>query len=168
MPLGDELAFVRAYAELLVRRYRDRVTLAVDVPEPLHALMVPVFALQPLVENAFRHGVERRESRSTVEIAASIVDGGAALVLRVTDRALGAGRWELPPRRRRGPSDDGAGVGLSNTRERLRALYGDGAALTLDRRPGETTARLRVPAGASAPASAAEAGSAATLAGVVS
>jgi sensor histidine kinase YesM len=146
--LGDELAFVRAYAEILARRYRDRVALVVDVPEALHALPVPVFALQPLVENAFRHGVERRESRSAVEIAGAVADG--ALVLRVTDRALGAGRWESPPRRRRAPSDGDAGVGLRNTRERLRALYGAGASLTLDRGVGETTAVLRLPTSAPA------------------
>jgi len=143
--LGEELAFVRAYAEILARRYRDRVTLAVDVPDALCSLGVPAFALQPLVENAFRHGVERRESRTAVEIAARV--DGDALVLRVTDRALGTGRWESPPRRRR-PSavgDGGAGVGLRNTRERLRALYGSAAAVALDRRAGETTATLRVP-----------------------
>ncbi|AHG88264.1 histidine kinase internal region [Gemmatirosa kalamazoonensis] len=143
VPLGDELAFVRAYAEILARRYRDRVALTVDVPDALHAVPVPAFALQPLVENAFRHGVERRESRTAVEIAGTVRDG--ALVLRVTDRATGAGRWETPPRRRRAPSDGGDGVGLRNTRERLRALYGGAASLTLDHDVGETTAVLRVP-----------------------
>lgn len=144
VPLGAELEFVLAYAGILARRYRDRVALHVDVPEALHDLPVAVFSLQPLVENAFRHGVERRESRSAVAIRGVVRDG--ALVLEVTDRALGSVR-QVTPRRRWPTGDEGGhGVGLRNTRERLRALYGSRAGLTLDRRPGETTATLWLPA----------------------
>jgi hypothetical protein len=151
VPLGDELDFVLAYAGILARRYRDRVTLVVDVPDELRALPVPAFALQPLVENAFRHGVERRELRTHVEIAGRVRDG--ALVLRVTDRAAGVGRRDAAPRRRRWHALDAApgggdGIGLRNTRERLRAIYGSRAGLALDHRAGETTATVRVPAAA--------------------
>jgi LytS/YehU family sensor histidine kinase len=148
VPLGEELAFVLAYAEILERRYRDRVTLTVDVPDALRAHAVPAFSLQPLVENAFRHGVERREARTVVEIAGALRDG--TLTLRVTDRPHGTSRWESSrelDRRRGGRAvrRDGDGVGLGNTRERLRALYGARAGLTLDRRPSETTATLWLP-----------------------
>src|SRR5688500_11298942 len=93
VPLGEELAFVRAYAAILGRRYRDRVMVTVDVPAALEGHPVPSYSLQPLVENAFRHGVERRERPTAVEISAAARDG--TLVLRVRDRALG-GRLVAP------------------------------------------------------------------------
>lgn len=63
VPLREEISFVRAYTQILERRYRDRVTLTIDIPAGLEEQSVPVFMLQPLVENAFRHGVEKRSRR---------------------------------------------------------------------------------------------------------
>ncbi|MBV9880550.1 MAG: histidine kinase [Gemmatirosa sp.] len=153
VPLGEELAVVRAYGEILARRYRDRVTLTLDVPTALHDHLVPAFSLQPLVENAFRHGVERRERGTAVDVAAA--EEGDALVLRVVDRGVGAETRGARTRRRNGrarawagdpPGTDArGGVGLRNTRERLAALFGPRAGLTLDHADDVAIATLWLP-----------------------
>jgi LytS/YehU family sensor histidine kinase len=150
VPLAEELDFVVAYAEILTCRYGERATLRVDVPTAARGLQVPAFALQPLVENAFRHGVERREGTTTVDVSAAVRAG--QLVLRVRDRGTGASAH-------RTRADDGlvldtatlggrtgSGVGLRNTRERLAALYGDAAGLALVQAQDTTVATLWLPA----------------------
>jgi sensor histidine kinase YesM len=145
VPLGQELEIVRAYADILARRYRDRVALQIDVPATLHDQLVPVFSLQPLVENAFRHGVERREGATVVEVSGARRDGD--VVLRVTDRGLGA-----PTPRDARPHSARAGIGLRNTRERLAALFGGAAGVTVEQQGDVATATLSIPARTSAPA----------------
>ncbi|HEX7941218.1 MAG TPA: ATP-binding protein, partial [Gemmatimonadaceae bacterium] len=96
--------------------------------------LVPTFVLQPLVENALEHGVDRVEGRGCVEIDAA--RDGDSLVLTVRDNGAGE----------RGDTHAGLGIGLTNTRARLDALYGDAAALTLRPRPaGGTEVMLRLP-----------------------
>jgi LytS/YehU family sensor histidine kinase len=160
VPLDEEVAFVRAYAEILARRYRGRVTLSVTVAPGLGRHPVPAFLLQPLVENAFRHGVERREGASAVEVSAAA--RGATLVVRVRDRALARGRprgrhadaavdEELaalplaPAAASAPPTADGDGVGLGNTRERLALLYGDAGGLSLDHTPQAAVVSVWLP-----------------------
>ena len=155
VPLREELMFVRAYAEILTRRYRDRVRLTIDVPAEVERHPVPAFLLQPLVENAFRHGVERRERTSAVDIEAT--DDNGTLVMRVRDR-------ELPSISRRLDRDvdvpedgelierPGEGIGLRNTLERLGLLYGGAAGLSLDRSPNETVASVWLPIASDLPA----------------
>lgn len=144
VPLGEELDTVRAYTDILARRFRGRVCVDVAVPAELHDQLVPVFSLQPLVENAFRHGVERREGGSVVAIAAR--REGDDVVVRVVDRGDGP-PGAVPPggldsSKRPGPP----GVGLRNTRERLAALFGSDASLGFGQADGVSTATLRVPA----------------------
>jgi two-component system, LytTR family, sensor kinase len=151
VPLAEEIHFVRAYAEILARRYHDRATLTIGIPPELERCLVPAFLLQPLVENAFRHGVEHDERTSLVEVTAR--RQGDALHLRVRDRRSGAPRH-------RGPDDElvphtgheilaGAqsreGVGLRNTRERLSVLYGSDAGVTLVQTQHETVASVWLP-----------------------
>jgi two-component system, LytTR family, sensor kinase len=154
VPLREEVFFVRAYGEILARRYGDRVSLTIAVPPELEAHPVPAFTLQPLVENAFRHGVERRERGSSVEVTA--VSEGGSLVVRVRDRGFARGR-ELagggPPAAGLQPHAAalaGDGIGLGNTRERLELLYGSAAGLTLTRLSSETVASVWLPLDASA------------------
>jgi LytS/YehU family sensor histidine kinase len=148
VPLSEEMAFVRAYAEILTRRYRDRVRLTIDVPADLERHPVPAFLLQPLVENAFRHGVERRERTSAVDIEAT--DENGTLVMRVRDRELASVSRRVD--RDADISDNGEpvdrpgeGIGLRNTLERLGLLYGGAAGLSLDRAPNETIASVWLP-----------------------
>jgi sensor histidine kinase YesM len=107
------------------------------------------------VENAFRHGVERRERTSAVHIEASSERG--TLVLRVRDRELAS--FTRRVERDADVLEDaepverpGAGIGLRNTLERLGLLYGDAAGLSLDRSPNETVASVWLPVAADVPA----------------
>jgi two-component system LytT family sensor kinase len=142
--LEAEIGFVRAYAEILARRYRDRATLTISIPAEVAGCLVPAFLLQPLVENAFRHGVERYESASLVEIVAR--RDGDLLQIRVRDRMSGSPLHLSPfstapvdgP-----PSEDG--VGLRNTRERLAVLYGARAGVSLVRTDLETVVSVWLP-----------------------
>lgn len=149
VPLSEEVSFVRAYAEILARRYRDRVTLSIDLPPALEQQLVPAFMLQPLVENAFRHGVEQREGASAVDVTMAMHDD--SLVIRVRDRGERGAR-----RRSRDLMDAGVGadcleatsdgLGIRNIRERLAALYGGAAGMTLIQTRGETVAAVWIPA----------------------
>ena len=115
IPLQRELAFVDRYMKLQKVRYEDRLDVVLDVdPLALQAL-VPTFILQPLLENAIRHGIATRSAAGQIEIQAWCEDESLHLSVRDDGPGLPA-NWDL---------DRGAGVGLSNTRERLKRLYGD-------------------------------------------
>ena len=119
MALADELAFVETYLELQTLRFGDSLSVRVDVdPEVLNAL-VPPLILQPLVENAIKHG-----RLNSVGVAASIHISawpeGDRLNLRVSDNGPG-----FAPNRMK---EDARGIGLSNTRQRIQTLYGQGTA----------------------------------------
>ena len=115
IPLQRELAFVDRYMKLQKVRYEDRLDVVLDVdPLALQAL-VPTFILQPLLENAIRHGIATRSTPGQIEIQAWCE--GDALHLSVRDDGPGLSvNWDIERQ---------AGVGLSNTRERLKRLYGD-------------------------------------------
>jgi two-component system LytT family sensor kinase len=114
MPLERELTFIACYIDLQKVRFDDRIALVTDVaPEVLSAL-VPSLVLQPLVENAVRHGIASGTSPGRIDIRAS--RNADLLHLIVTDDGPGLpADWN---------ADEGFGVGLSNTRERLERLYG--------------------------------------------
>lgn len=118
-----ELAFVRRYLDVEQVRFSDRLRVAYDVDASLSAARVPSFVLQPLVENALRHGVARRSDAGRVEIGARRDRATGAVELWVRDDGGGL------------PDDwSGAedyGVGLANTAARLAQLYGADASLTL-------------------------------------
>jgi sensor histidine kinase YesM len=124
VPLERELSFLRLYLEIERIRFHDRLEVDFEVdPDALDAL-VPTLILQPLVENAVRHGVARLTGPGRVGVHAARQDG--KLVLQVADTGAGF------------PAGNGGtrlGVGLSNTRARLEQLYGADAALTLGNAP---------------------------------
>lgn len=113
--LKDELDFLSKYLEIEQTRFRDRLTVVFDVgPDTLDAL-VPNLILQPLVENSIKHGIAPRPGRGRVDIRARRV--GDELVLEVEDNGAGLSATRL--------SDFNRGVGLNNTRSRLKHLYGE-------------------------------------------
>jgi len=114
-----ELAFVRRYVELQRVRFIDRLLVTYDIAPDAGAQLVPTLLVQPLVENAFRHGIARQPGNCHLEIAAH-VDGGR---LHLWVRDDGAGLPEPFSIVARG------GVGLRNAESRLRRLYGDQASL---------------------------------------
>ncbi|MCM3881395.1 MAG: histidine kinase [Vicinamibacterales bacterium] len=114
--LDQELAFVDKYLQLQAMRFEDRLTVSMNLdPDALEAL-VPPFILQPLVENAVRHGAAARSANGTITVDARRVNGSVHLAVRDNGPGLPAG-WSV---------EHHEGIGLANTRERLRHLYGDG------------------------------------------
>jgi LytS/YehU family sensor histidine kinase len=130
--LEEELDLVRQYVAIEEARFPDRLSVVVDADSSLGQSAVPGFALQHLVENAIRHGIARRPGAGTVRVHAR--RDGDTLVLTVTDDGGGSQVQVMP-----------AGHGIENTRERLRALYGDRGSLTIDSNAAGTTATLRLP-----------------------
>ncbi|MHB1073479.1 MAG: sensor histidine kinase [Gemmatimonadaceae bacterium] len=136
VPLAEELDMARAYLEIEQFRFGDRLRVRWEVAPEAARCTVPDFLLQPLVENAIRHGIEPRRSGGEVAIAARV--DGTRLVLCVEDDgvgmpAAGVGR---------------EGVGLSTTRERLRTLYGAAHDFRMERRaPRGTRVTIQLPAG---------------------
>ena len=145
-PLAAELALARGYAGVMAERFAGRVELSWRLDEAMLAEPVPVMSLQPLLENVFKHTVERR--RGLTRITVSAVRDGAALVLGVEDDA---GRLPAHLDHADHAANDGhgpGGIGLANLRARLAALYGEGAALTLrELAGGGVRAELRLPCG---------------------
>ena len=133
-PLREELELLDQYLDIMRTRFGDRLTIRRTIPTAVESALVPTFVLQPLVENALEHGVDRIEGSGCVEIDAA--REGDSLVLAVRDNGAGE----------RAGAHEGLGIGLTNTRARLAALYGDAAALALRPRPsGGTEVVLRLP-----------------------
>ena len=129
VPLRAELELVRHYLEIERLRLRERLWTHVDAaPDVLDAL-VPSLILQPLVENAVRHGIARRVESGRIDIICRRHDGG--LLLEVCDEGPGfpAG-WSLATSQ---------GIGLANTRERLQHLYGPAHRFEAENAPGRGT-----------------------------
>jgi LytS/YehU family sensor histidine kinase len=141
------LRFLEQYLAIEQVRFCDRLRTTVDVNESLLDAAVPAFVLQPLVENALRHGVAKRSDAGRVEIVGRR-DGGE-LVLSVRDDGAGLDPHDAAAISAGGEQDThghGNGVGLANTRERLTTLYGDRARLDLrPRTAGGAIATVRLP-----------------------
>jgi len=119
VPLRTELEFAARYVEIQKVRHGDRLQLAMALPSDADEALVPNMLLQPLVENAIRHGFDPR-SRHQLRIGVIVAREGARLRIMVTDNGRGLRAGAVAE-----------GVGLRNTRSRLRELYGDGATLTI-------------------------------------
>ena len=129
--LADELRFVERYLAIEQVRFSDRLRVEWRIEDRARSALVPDLIMQPLVENAVRHGVARRVGAGTLTISARIT--GDVLELSIRDDGAGI---EQP---------EAEGVGLSNTKERLRTLYGDAASVTITRQARGTEAVLQLP-----------------------
>jgi sensor histidine kinase YesM len=133
--LGDELSLLENWLEILTERFGARLTWEIDADAANRALPFPPMLLQPLVENAVKHGIEPKVGGGTVKIAARLADG--LLRIEVSDDGSG---WQSEP------TTKGAGAGLDNVRARLTALYGESGRLDLRTHPaGGVTATLELP-----------------------
>ncbi len=122
-PLRDELAFVADYLDLERLRFGDRLTVVFDVDPAAEAALAPCLLLQPLVENAAKHGIARRLAPGRIAISAR--RDGRWLVVRVEN--------DVPEARAEADLFEGhSGIGLPNLRQRLARLHGADHALTLD------------------------------------
>jgi len=122
--LAEEFALLRGYLEILAIRMGPRLAYELDLPAALEKATLPPMLLQPLVENAIRHGLEPKLEGGKVRVAAS--EEAGKLVLVVSDSGLGFGK----------SSSAGTGVGLAHVKERLAAVYGGAALIETGENPG--------------------------------
>jgi len=134
VPLSAEFERLEDYFSLIAIRMGPRLHWQLELPQGLAEVRVPPMLLQPLVENAIRHGLEPKPAGGTVAVAAR--GAGRALVIEITDTGLGSDGAENP----------GTGVGVRSVRERIAASFGPDASLELAARTGGgTCATLRLP-----------------------
>jgi two-component system LytT family sensor kinase len=120
VPLAEEMDFLQRYLDVQKVRFADRLHLAVDVPQELLVAQVPNLILQPMVENAVKHGIAKRAQGGTIRIRASRLNAMLTLSIFNDGPSLTAD-WET----------NGSGIGISNVRTRLQSLYGDSFDLRL-------------------------------------
>ena len=135
--LDQELAFVEKYLQLQAMRFEDRLSVSMNLDPAVLEALVPPFILQPLVENAVRHGTAARSAHGTITVEAARTNGSVHLAVRDNGPGLPAG-WSL---------EHHEGIGLANTRERLRHLYGErNQSLTVSPEPeGGVRVDLNIP-----------------------
>ncbi|MEZ5402405.1 MAG: sensor histidine kinase [Bryobacteraceae bacterium] len=131
----EELEIVRSYLAIEEQRLGGKLEFSIDAPEACLRIPIPMLSIQPLVENAVKHGVAANPAGGTIRIAAEPKAG--ALTIEVRDSGAGSGQGA--------PKTAGAGIGLSNVRRRLELRYGPEASLELSVRPDGTVARLLIP-----------------------
>lgn len=134
--LGEEIVGIEPYLDIQRIRFADWLTIDYHVDEAAVDCLLPRFVLQPLVENAIKHGLIGRSAAGHIEISATVEAG--SLFVRVTDNGVGLDAAS---------ASAGRGIGLTNVRDRLAILYGDDDLLRLiDNSAGGTIAELTIPA----------------------
>jgi two-component system LytT family sensor kinase len=142
--LDQELQLIGSYLDIEQARFEERLRVSIDVPEELLSLRIPSLLVQPLVENAVKHGITPSRFGGEVRIRARLETTSAnrdanLLDVRVSDSGIGASQIEWARGRCRG-------VGLRNIEERLRWYGGESASLRVDSTPGQgTVVELRLP-----------------------
>ncbi|HEY0114263.1 MAG TPA: histidine kinase [Allosphingosinicella sp.] len=135
IPLEEELSLTEEYFDIESIRFGDRLDVDVDCSPGACEALIPSFLVQPLVENAVKHGVARSKAPTRIDIKGEIDDG--TLVIRVANCVA------PDPS---GPTPVSGGVGLINVRRRLEAVYGKAASVTAGLEQGRYVATIRVPA----------------------
>jgi hypothetical protein len=135
VPLAQEMQIVRAYLEVEQARLGSRLSVEIDVDEALLEVPIPALSVEPLVENAIRHGIAPSAEPGYVRIRGEIE--GGQIRIRVENSSTGDAA-----------GSPGTGVGLDNLRRRLEICYGPAAGLRLAFNPGTTYAELSIPAAA--------------------
>jgi two-component system LytT family sensor kinase len=137
-PLKQELEFIDDYLDIEVVRFgRDKLQIRKEIEPETLDMVIPSMILQPLVENAIRHGIGPKIDGGTITLRTKRANG--RLMIEVVDNGVG-----IPEQRRSEVFD--SGIGISNVRERLKVLYGQDFSLKIDSRPGQGTAiRFEIP-----------------------
>jgi len=131
IPLEEELRIVKAYLEIEELRFADKLRVVIDVGEGTRRTPIPILSLQPLVENAVKHGIAACPCGGEIRIETVRQDGGVRI--RVHDTGPGFREPERPKSR------EHAGVGLANVSRRLQLCYGPAATLEISSSAGNTT-----------------------------
>jgi two-component system, LytTR family, sensor kinase len=135
VPLSEEMEFLQKYLDIQKVRFAERLQLSVDVPSELLPAQVPSLILQPMVENAVKHGIAKRAQGGAIRIAAFRSNGMLTLSVYNDGPKLPAD-WQ----------NSHSGIGISNARTRLQSLYGDSFELSMQNHdPGGVEATVSVP-----------------------
>jgi LytS/YehU family sensor histidine kinase len=118
--LGDEVEFLEGYLEIEKVRFGERLHVSMEIAEELFPAQVPALILQPMVENAVKHGIAQRVQGGTIQISASRTNGMLTLNVYNDGPPLPM-NWE----------QTGSGIGIANVRTRLQGLYGSGFGLSM-------------------------------------
>ncbi len=135
IPLDEELSLTEEYLDIEAVRFGARLDIDVDCTPGACAALIPSFLVQPLVENAIKHGVARSKEQTQIKITGVVEDG--QLLIRVANDVTD----DLAM-----PSAPSSGVGLANVRQRLEAVYGKAASLNAGREDGHYVATISLPA----------------------
>ena len=139
--VGQEVELARAYLNILKMRMADRLDFAISVPDELCNVAFPPLMLPSLVENAIKHGLEPVREGGRIDVIAEQVGERFRIVVKDTGRGLSANGTTSAN------VETGGGIGLSNIRERLLALYGESAKLSLEsNQPKGVIATIEIPA----------------------
>ena len=141
--LEEEMEYIHTYLVLEKARFREKLRILRNIDKSLLQYRIPVLTVQPLVENAIRHGITPKEGQGTVQISAQL--RGDEIEIAITDDGVGIPP-EIMPKIFTPGFGSGSGVGLSNVHERLKILFGEEHGLNIESEPGNGTAVwLRVP-----------------------
>jgi len=134
--LGEEVELVKLYTRIMEARLEDRLKISIEIADGVKGALVPRLILQPLVENAIKHGMDPVGFKANVSVKAHVKDG--TLLLSVRDHGAGvSAAYGITATN---------GIGLPNTRERLRRLYNGNTSLLLHNADGGgAVAELRIP-----------------------
>jgi sensor histidine kinase YesM len=134
VPLSQELDVVKSYLDLFSMRMGTRLRYRIDLPEALRNVRIPPLLIQPLVENAVKHGLEPSIDGGEVTITAERIDN--RIRIKVADNGVGIGE-----------TAGGSGIGLENVRRRLAIMYGDAGRLVIEENsPRGVKAIIEIPA----------------------
>jgi hypothetical protein len=128
--LGEELRLLRLYADVMQERFSDRVTIEWHVEEGTEVAAIPALILQPFLENAFKHGVEVSRDHVRIDIATRKHAEQLMLCVRNSGAQL---------------NSSSGGIGVRNSRERLRMLFGEAASIELSQQGSYFEARIQLP-----------------------
>ena len=134
---------IESYLAIERARFEERLQITIDVPAELRNLRIPPLIIQPLVENAIKHGIAPRKAGGEVIVSARLKNGlnAPSLNISVVDTGSGVSKENLEQGRRRG-------VGLTNIEKRLEHFYGPTATVELHSQPDNgTTVEIQLPLG---------------------
>lgn len=140
--LAEEVELIRSYLDIEHARFEERLRVSIDIPPALNRLKIPALLIQPLVENAIKHGISPCKAGGEVKLTAELINSDKdqqILKLQVCDTGAGVSDIELAKNRKRG-------VGLINVERRLKCHYGDVAILSINSTLGKgTTVNISLP-----------------------
>jgi signal transduction histidine kinase len=142
MSVEKEVEALKLYLDIEKVRFGDRLNIIWNVDDAARLALVPSLILQPIIENAIKHAIAKKENGGTIEVSAQeeISQGASMLSLNVCDDGYGLPEGEVEV------NEQSAGVGLQNTRERLKQLYGDGFVFELENnQPSGLLVTIKIP-----------------------